>query len=802
VILAYNLIGKNFTPPDVRAKITGQAKYAEDFKADGMLYIKMLLSPMPHANVLKIDASEALAMEGVIAILTAEDVPVIAPPEDPILTNNPKYVGQPILAIAAVDETTAANALEKIKVEYELLPFTLDPLQSLYPGGPDVYEDMNVATRGIETQKIKWTARDFAAAGDDKLPQGKPAKEWSYGDIEAGFKDAAYVIDESFVTASNSHHSMEPRSSFSYWQNGKCYLHGSSQSQSFMMPGLAKLIGIPPRQLVYIAEFCGGGFGSKGGPYPTMVISAYMAKKTNRPCMHRITRAEEYYLGSARSGFQGNIKLGFDKNGRILATDLYVVQQNGPNSGFPDLVSAGSAVSLVYTPLSMRWRGIPVMTNRPPCGAQRGPGQNQMAVIVEPLLDKAAKELGIDRLAIREINAPGHDAKYDGKRGDITSSYMREALSMGAEKFNYVEKIKRSGQRNGSKVIGIGVGQAYHSAGASGFDGLLHIKPNGKIHIHSGVGNLGTYSYATTPRVAAEILGCKWENCVVEAGDSSKNLPWVLGQFGSNTSFTTSRTNYAAAMDAKRKLQEIAAMDLGGNADDYDLANETVFLKTDPTKALTFAQAAQRAIEIGGKYDGHEAPEDIFFITKDAVKNIAGQGLVGVAKDNIDLTGTVPTLATGFMMIELDIETGKYEILDYVGTADCGTVLHPQGLDQQIRGGAVMGIGMATLEHVVYDPQNGLPANVGLYMAKPPSSLDVPSEMIVQAVDKPDPQNPVGAKGIGEPLMGCAASALICAISDALGGHYFHRTPVKPDMIVNAAAGRPQSHKKLQVNTQ
>lgn len=800
--MSYNIIGKNFTPPDVRAKITGQAKYAEDFKMDGMVFVKLLLSPMPHANVKNIDASEALAMDGVIDILTADDVPTPPPPADPMLTNSPKYVGQPILAIAATTEAIAADALEKIKLSYEQLPFTIDPLDSLYPGGPDVYPDMNSTTRGFETKKIKWTARDFAEAGEEKLPMGEPSKEWTYGDIDAGFEKAAYVIDESFVTASNSHHSMEPRSAFSFWQNGKCHLHGSSQSQSFMMPGLSQMLGIPASDIVYVAEFCGGGFGSKGGPYPTMVIPAHMSKKIGRPCMMRITRAEEYYLGSARSGFQGNMKLGFDKNGRILAADLYIVQQNGPNAGFPDLASAGGAVSLVYTPQSMRWRGIPVMTNRPPCGAQRGPGQNQMAVIVEPLLDKAAKELGVDRLAIRQINAPNHDAKYDGDQHGITSSYLPEALKMGADKFNYADKIKRSGEKNGSKVIGIGVGQAYHSAGASGFDGLLQIKPDGKLYIHSGVGNLGTYSYATTPRVAAEVLGATWENCVVVAGDSSKHLPWVLGQFGSNTSFTTTRTNYAAAMDAKLKIQEIAATDLGGNAEDYELANNSVFMTSDPTKTMTFAEIGQRAIELGGKYDGHNVPDDIFMLTKSAAAGIAGGGLVGVAKDNMELHGTVPALATGFMMIELDLETGQHEILDYVATADCGTVLHPQGLDQQIRGGAIMGIGMATMEKAVYDPQNGLPANVGLYQSKPPSILDVPSDMITQAVDQPDPQNPVGAKGIGEPLMGCAASALICAISDALSGHYFHRTPIMPDMIINAAAGRPQSYKRLQVNTQ
>ena len=161
----------------------------------------------------------------------------------------------------------------------------------------------------------------------------------------------------------------------------------------------------------------------------------------------------------------------------------------------------------------------------------------------------------------------------------------------------------------------------------------------------------------------------------------------------------------------------------------------------------------------------------------------------------------MPALAVGYMMIELDLETGLYEILEYQATADCGTVIHPKGLASQIRGGAVMGIGLATLERVVYDPANGLPANTGFYQAKPPSYLDVPSHLRVAAVDKPDPQNPIGAKGIGEPLMGCAAAALICAISDAMGGHYFNRTPIVADMIVNAVAGNAPAHSNLQVNT-
>ena len=799
--MANALIGKNFVPPDVRSKVTGEAKYAEDIRAEGMLFCRLLTSPMPHARVRSMDASAALAMEGVVAILTADEVPEVAAPRDPMLTNEPHYVGEPILAVAAVDETTAQNAIEKIKIDFELLPFTVDPLESLRPGGPNARLEGNTVVPREGLQEVKWTAEDFAAVAEGVLPEGEPTATWSYGDLEDGFAKAEVVLDETFVTASTSHHSMEPRTAMAYWQNEKCFVYGSNQSQSMVQAGLAGMLGLEPKNLVFVGENCGGGFGSKGAAYAIQAVPALMAKKTGRPVMLRISRAEEYAIGSARAGFQGRIKMGFRGDGRLLACDLYIIQEAGPKGGFGDWMAAASAVSLVYTPVAMRFRGVSVGTNTPPRGAQRGPGQNQIAIAVEPLLDKAAGKLGIDQFAIRRINAPGHDAKYGGDQGAITSSYMGEALDQGAERFGWAGKLARSGQRSGSKVIGVGIGQAFHSAGANGFDGLVRLTPEGKLHIHTGVGNLGTYSFAGTSRVAAEVLQCDWEHCVIERGDSRKGLPWNLGQFGSNTSFTMSRTNYAAAMDAVAKLKEIAARDLGGSPDDYDIGNHTVFRRGNPARRLTYAAAAGRAIQLGGKFSGDEMPEDLNPITKAAVRGLAGTGLIGVAKDNLERTGMVPALAVGFIQIELDLETGKFEILDYLGVADCGTVIHPQGLEAQIRSGAVMGFGLAALERQVYDPHYGLPRSVGFYQAKPPSYLDVASGMDAYAVDQPDPQNPMGTKGIGEPLMGCAAAALVCAISNALGGHYFNRTPVLPDMILNAASGRPQSHKPLQVNT-
>ena len=801
--MAYSLIGKDFTPPDVHGKVTGKAKYAEDFNVDGMLYARLLTSPIPHARVVRLDVSAALQMEGVVAILTADDVPQMPNLGNPILTNEPAYVGDPILAVAAVDERTAEDAIEAINFDFEPLPFVVDPLTSLRPGGPHARAQGNVgnSTMQDDFRSIHWSDDEFASLTNSELPQGEPAREWTVGDLDAGFTAADYTLDESFVTASFSHNSMEPRSAMAYWENGKCFLYGSSQSQSFPVPAIAAYIGIDPADLVFVAEYCGGGFGSKGGAYPAMSIPAHMSRLTGRPVMMRVSREEEYYIGSARHGFQGRVKMGFRNDGRITAIDLYVIQDNGANSGFSDWLSAGDAVSLVYQPEAMRFRGIPVFTNTPLKGPQRGPGQNQIHSAIEPLLDKAARELGLDPLTIRQVNAPLSDDTYGSSSSTLTSSHLADALAIGADQFDWEAKLAQSGQRNGSKVIGVGVGQAYHSAGSNGFDGLVRITPDGKLHVHTGVGNLGTYSYTATSRVAAEVLKCNWDNCVIQRGDSRKHLPWNFGQFGSNTSFTMTRTNYVAAMDALEKLLEIAAIDLGGSPADYDIGEERVFRAEDPSIFITYADAAARAIELGGKYSGQTAPEDINAMTSRSVAGLAGTGLIGVARDNLDKEGTVPALAAGFIQIQLDLETGKYEILDYLGVADCGTVLHPRGLDIQIKSAAVMGFGMAGFERHAYDPQNGLPSATGIHNSKLPTYLDVPSPMDWAATDIPDPQNPVGVKGIGEPIQGCASAALLCAISDALGGHIFNRVPVTADMIVNATSDREQSQKPLSTNT-
>jgi CO/xanthine dehydrogenase Mo-binding subunit len=822
----YKLIGKNYETADLYAKVTGKAKYAEDFRADGMLFCRLLLSPMPHARVRHIDTKAALAMPGVKAILTADDLP----PQADTLTDNgtvikaskwgergltmePVYQGEPILAVAAVDELTAVEAIEKIQIDFEPLPFVVDPLDTLRPGGPNPRTDGNIWARPASpagssqapalpaVTELKWTKADFAEEKHGRLPMGKTPDEWSYGDLDSGFRNAALVLDETFVTPDTSHQTLETRSTMSYWQNGKVYIHTGTQSTAQTLPAIARWLNIDSEKVVFISEYTGGGFGSKITGGVTMIIPALLAKKTNAPVMMRISREEETFIGRARPGFQGRMRVGFSKEGRITALDMFVICDNGPYDAVGDSPSSGRIVSLLYQPQAMRWRGVTVLTNTPPRSAQSSPGGLQGIVIIEPIIAKAARKLGVDQVAIRRINCPEGKAELgpaiQGKRQYATSAFLKEALDRGAEQFKWSERVARTPKRIGTKVRGVGVSLSCYVGGTIGFDGLLIIKPDGRINFQSGIGNLGTESVIDVHRAGAEVLGVPWEKCDVTWGNTAKNLPFTCVSGGSQTTHAMTRAAYATAMDAKKKLQEIAAKKLGGKPEQYEVAHERVFRKGGGA-GMTLAQAAKHAIELGGVYDGHEAAVDLHKLTKVSVAALAGQGLVAAAKDNYPRDGSTYSYVASFAEVEVDVETGKYYIVDFLASADVGTVIHPRALGGQVLGRSTLGIGHAIGQKWVFDPHYGEMLSKRFHHSKPPTILDVPVNMQWMALDIPDPETPVGARGVGEPPVGGGCASILNALSDALGDEIFQRAPVNADTILTSLeAGRPVQHPLL-----
>jgi len=525
------------------------------------------------------------------------------------------------------------------------------------------------------------------------------------------------------------------------------------------------------------------------------VIPALLAKKTGAPVMMRITREEENFIGRGRPSLHGRMKVGFTKEGRITALDMYVVCDNGPYDMVGDAFSSGRIVSVLYQPQAMRWRGVTVLTNTPPRSSQSSPGGMQGIAIMEPVLAKAARKLGVDQVAIRRLNSPEGKAPFGplvaGKQQYATSAFIKEALDRGAEQFKWNERKVNTGKRNGSKVRGVGVSISSYSGGTTGFDGLFVIKPDGHVYIQSGVGNLGTESWTDVHRVVAELLGVPWEKCEITWGNTSKNLPWTCPSGGSQTTHAMTRAANAVAADAITKLQQIAAKDHGGKPEDYVVANERVSRKGGGP-GMTLAQAAQRAIQLGGAYDGHELPADINKFTVVSATALAGQGLMAVAKDNYKHDGNTFSFVATFAEIEADVETGQYRILDFLAYADVGTVLHPRALGGQILGRSILGIGHTIGQKWVYDQHYGLPLSKRFHHTKPPTILDIPDNMAWAAVEIPDPETPIGARGIGEPPVGGGCAAILNALSDALGDEIFRRAPVTSDVILaSLEAGKP-----------
>ena len=662
----YKLLGKNYQTPDLYAKVTGRSKYAEDHRAEGMVFCKLLVSPMPHARIRSIDTSAAEALPGVEGILTADEIPEVTAPGEAALTNEPLYEGEPILAVAAVDEQTAADAIELIELDLEPLPFVLDPLDSLHPGGPNARLDGNTM-HNRELDTIKWTEADVAGLAPGEIPMAAEAGEPSgeYGDLAAGFAEADVVVEEHSYHQSLSHQPLESRTTMAYWEGGKLFVYPSVQSTARSIGPMARYAGIEPSDVVLINEFTGGGFGSKGSGYPQAQIPILLSKKIGKPVMMRVTRRDETSFGKARPGMQARIKLGMRRDGRITALDIHCIGDGGPYGRRGDTMNVGGIGSVAYQPVAMRMRGTGVYTNTPPRGAQRAPGGEQSMTMLSPIIQKAAKQLGLDQVEVLKINAPEGQARYgapgaDGQQGNVSSAFAREAIDKGAELFNWRERVQRSGRRTGSKLTGIGVALSTYSAGASGVDGLFVIKPDGRMYIKSGIGNLGTESTFRHDAGGGRRHGHAVGRSARSPGVTPVGIcPGAVRRAAAPRPTPTRGRTGPRSSTLVRSCRRSRHVTWAGRRATTRFGGERVYRRGNRSQGLSFARVAERAIALGGKYDGHELPEDINGMTTASATALTGQGLMGVAKDNFAEGGRRMSFVAGFAEVEVDTETGE-----------------------------------------------------------------------------------------------------------------------------------------------
>lgn len=811
----FKYVGEDFEVPDGKAKVTGEAKYAEDYQFDDILHAKMVKSPYAHARITNIDTSAAEAMPGVVATATYEDAPD-AGIGQPVLAKEPRVYGYPVAAVAAEDEYTAAAAVEAVDVEYEVLDSVVDPIETLKPGSPNARSEGNVATGEAGGESAEGQGGGTAAIGTLKLddveftdeyghefPVGVKEEDWnlkwSWGDVSKGFEKADHVVETAIESHPIPTNPMEPRSTIMHWKSDNTVdAWVSSQSMSLTHLGLAGMLGISPADLSIVNNFTGGGFGSKGTAYPQMAVPGLLSKKVNRPVKIRGTRREEFHWGNGRSTLITKVKVGIEDDGNITALDLESIGDSGAYSASSlSTISSGyNCLSQIYQPDTLRARGIGVFTNTPKRWPQRGPGQNQAGLIATQVMDEVAEKAGLDPLEVKQRNAAQQETKeFDPEnapvagpdRAPLSSAWLGEAYEQAADAINYEEKRRRSGTVEGSKIYGVGSGAASHHSGYIGFDGLVGVHTDGTVEVRQGAGNLGTESFAAIARMVAETMDVPWDQVEVTWGESDK-ASFTLGQFSSNTTFTEGLANVKAAETAVQYLTELAAQELGGSPDDYEVTEGEV-VNQNSGESLTLGETAQLAVDTGGKYSGEEVPkkyqESLVPLTLAAARGLTGNALVAFGKSTSeDMGGFVTALAGAIAEVSVDLETGKVRVEEIANWSDSGTVIHPESFSAQVEGGTVQGTGYVLSEQYIHDDDTGIPLSTDLYKNKPPSILDYSeTSPKVGAVGEPDPFGPHGAKGVGEPPYGSAAAAVASAVRDALGVT-FYDFPMSPSAVL------------------
>ncbi|MFW5939041.1 MAG: xanthine dehydrogenase family protein molybdopterin-binding subunit [Halolamina sp.] len=815
----FRYVGKDFEVPDGRPKVTGEAQYADDYQFSDLLHAKTVKSPYAHARVESIDTSAAEEMDSVVAIITHEDVEHTGVGQ-PILDGEPRVYGYPVAAVAAENEYAAAAAVEAIEVEYEVLDHVIDPVETLKPGSPNARSDGNIPTgeaggesaegqgggsEALDTLKLEGADFTDEDGNDLLVPRNVDEDDWQYkwswGDVSEGFEKADEIVEGTVKSQPFPTNPLEPRSTVAEWgSNDKVKAWVSSQSMSLTHSELAEMIGVSPADLTVINNYTGGGFGSKGTSYPQMGVPALLSREVNRPVKIRGTRKEEFHWGNGRSTLICRVRMGVSNDGTITALDIEGVADAGAYSAdaLSTLSSGYKSISQCWQPETLRVRGIGVFTNTPKRWPQRGPGQNQAGLIMTQIGDMAAEAVDVDPLDLKITNAAQQevpDGEFDAEamppanedRAPMSSAHLGRAYEEAAEAFDYEAKRERSGTREGSKVYGVGSGSASHESGYIGFDGLIGVHTDGTVEVRQGAGNLGTESFAAVGRIVAETMDVPWDQVEVAWGRSDE-ASFTLGQFSSNTTFTEGLANVKAAETAIQYLTELAADELGGEPEDYEMDDGEV-VNSDTGDSITLGEAADLAVEAGGKYDGSEVPEvyqeNLVPTTLAAASGLTGNALVAFGKSTgDDLSAFVTSFAAAVAEVSVDVETGEITVEELANWNDSGQVIHPESFDAQVEGATVQGIGFALMEHYRHDEGTGIPLNTDFYKNKAPGILDyTEASPAVGAVGAPDPFGPHGAKGVGEPPMGSAAAAVASAVRDALGVT-FTEFPITPSTVL------------------
>jgi len=713
----FKLIGRATPRIDGRLIVTGKAKFTHDLSLKNMLHAKILRAPYASAEIVSIDLSQAQNLPGVRAVIKLKEGRV-------------RYEGEQVAAVAAISEKIAEEALQLIKVDYKILPHVVRPEKGMEEGAPQVHDSANV----------------------------EKFNEYGRGNVDKGFAEADTVIERTYKTAVEIHHTAETHASIAKWDEDRLTVWDSTQAVFSVRDGLARALGIPASKVRVIKTYMGGGFGSKLGVNEHTVTAARLAKETGRPVKIVLSRRENSLCVGNRPSTFITIKGGAKKDGTLVSLTMKNYTCGGVGRGD----RSSEPLIDIYKCPNVKVEEYTVYTNTGASRPTRAPGHVQGTFALEGFLDELANEMGLDPLELRRKN---YSSANQGETGiPYSSKGLSRCYDLGAAKIGWDRRNKKPGEGRGNKRRGLGMAsQIWWGAGAPGTLADIKIHRDGSVEVICGTQDIGCGTRTYIATVAAETLGLDPEDVTVKIGDTV--YPWAPSSGGSQTTPSVAPAVRDAALKAAERLKLLAAAILNVPASRIVLADKKLFDKDNPGVSVSF---------------------------QDAAKELRREAVFHGERNDLPAGFAYNSFGAHFAEVEVDTETGQIGVIKVVAVHEVGRVINRLTAESQVVGGITQGVSAALFEERLIDDSTGQMVNPNLQNYKVATPMDIP-EILPIFVDLVDPRiNNLGTKGLGEPPRIPISAAVANAVYNAIGVH-LREIPMTPDKVLKALQGKEVS---------
>ena len=759
----WRLVGRSPRKVDGMSKVTGATKFADDLSMPRMLHCKLHRSPVAHAKIVSVDTSEAEAVPGVVAVITGECMPIpfgilpVSQDEHALCRDRVRFVGDPVAAVAAVDEETAFEAAMKIKVVYEPLKAVFTPQEALKTPEPRIHD-----------------------YGDEGNVHKKISME--FGDVEQGFSEADQVFDDVFFFEGNTHLPMEQHATLA-WRDpdGKLTVWSSTQTPHYLHRAMSKVLEMPPSRVRIVACPNGGGFGGKSDPFNHEIVVGKLSMLTNRPVKIALTREEVFYCHRGRHPVLMRFKTGVKQDGSITAMACKTLLDGGAygSYGVASTYYTGALQTVTYKVPHYRFDGVRCFTNKPPCGPKRGHGTPQPRFGLEVQLDKIAERLGLDpaELRLRTLQ-PAHA---------LTANFLKiGSMGLGAcirkvveasgwkDKFRKLPRGRGVGLACSSYISGAGLPIYWNALPHSGVQ--LKVDRGGGVTVFCGETEIGQGSDTILAQCVAEVLGLDLLDLRVVVGDTDLT-PVDLGSYSSRVTMMMGNAAIQAAERARELIAKAVSEKTKVPVAQLEFAGGRVFDVSDPTgkTSMSFAEAAVVAeakwgtLGTVGSYTPPPSPG-----------RYRGAGV-----------GPSPAYSYSAAVVEVEAseDTGMVTVKKVWVAHDIGRAIHKAMTVGQVEGGVYMGLGEALMEEMSYRPNRfGVHKMPSMLEYKSLTTMEMP-EVETHLVEDPDPNGPFGGKEVGQgpllPMMPAVANAVYDALRVRVD-----EIPVSPEKVLRALASK------------